>query len=286
MDENKDLVSTESQVKDESILDQEVDTNYIKLREIYDSMGSGQSAADESSPVDDLTSFFELFNSDSKVARYYAWDTFNIRGRQRVATASYGGQNYYDDNSEKKARQLLVKAINRQIRRLESLRYGYTKLATLYSFLIAKGLYGILSDLYIPEIIKPNIDSLINALTQDIDKILEEVYTYFKKYNNPSLDSVLLSLGRLLITQRTDQIMRNLQNYEPKINYDEDYEFLQERRSQYMQYADGPTLALAKENFCISDGSYYRNLDAIISDLTSSLDEDSIELLTDLFIRS
>lgn len=258
---------------------------YNKIYEIYCSMGSGARAADEVGPVDDLASILSITNDDTKVAMYHAWDIFNIRGRQRRSSGSYGVQNYFEDSSERKARQLLVDALDRYIRHLEPLRYGYNKIATLFSFMISRGLYGMLSDIYIPEMIRPTVNEMISTISNDLDDMLTEIADYFHNYNNEKLDQVIKSLGRIVVSQRSDQIIENLKSFEPSIS-DEDRDFLQEKRDQFLDFSNGPKLSIAKSMFNLSDGSYYRNLDQIVGDLTEVLDEDSIELLTDLFIRS
>jgi len=235
-------------------------------------------------PVENLASILMMDNIPS-IATYGAWDIFNLRGRQRGSSNFYASSNFFEDNSERRVRETMIKSLNQYIRRLEPIRNGYNKIATLYSYLIAQGLYGLLSELYIPDYMKEIVDNLVDEVNNKLDSLIDEVKEYFSKKNNEYLSRIINSLGRLLLAQRSDQVLRTLQKFDDTLD-STDLEFLQEKRSEYLRYQDSPQLQIAKKAFNLSDGSYYRNLDVIVSDLTNLLDEDSYNLLTDLFLRN
>jgi len=257
----------------------EVTSEYNRLYAIYASLFG------DSSPVDDLTSILTVDNEDATVAKYKAWDLFNIRGRQRSSTNVYAIPNYFEDDTERKAKELLLNNLNRYLRRLEGVRSGYNKLATMYSYLMYSGLYGILADIYVPENMRPIINGIIDSVNNYMDELIVGVQEYFKSKNNPKLNSIIISLGRIVLSQRSDQVFRTLEKYEPSLTED-DLNFLRESREDYLKFQNNPQLSYAKNAFGLADTTYYRNLNQIITDLSTILDEDSLELLTDLFLRN
>lgn len=258
---------------------------YNQIYGVYSSMGFGQTAAEQSDPMTDLANILAINQESSKVATYMAWDIFNARGRQRSSTSIYAAKNYFEDSSERKARKLIIESLNNYIHHLQGLRYGYNKVASLYSFLISKGLFELLSDLYIPEDMKGTIDYMAKSISESSDNILKNIQEHFKKYNNDKLNSIIKSLGMILVSQRSDQVFNNLKSFEELLT-DEDLYFIQEEREEYLNFANGPRLNFALEAFELANSSYYRNLNQIISDLTEILSDESMELLTDLFIRN
>lgn len=258
---------------------------YNQIYGVYSSMGFGQKAAEQSDPMTDLANILAINQESSKVATYMAWDIFNARGRQRSSTSVYAAKNYFEDSSERKARKLIIESLNNYIHHLQGLRYGYNKVASLYSFLISKGLFELLSDLYIPEDMKGTIDYMAKSISESSDNIIKNIQEHFKKYNNDKLNSIIKSLGMILVSQRSDQVFNNLKSFEESLTEDDLY-FIQEEREEYLNFANGPRLNFALEAFELANSSYYRNLNQIISDLTEILSEESMELLTDLFIRN
>lgn len=258
----------------------ETTAEYNRLYSIYASLYDKDSL-----PVDDLALILTIDNENATVAKYNAWDLFNIRGRQRSSMNSYATPNFFEDDTERKAKELLLNNLNRYLRRLEGVRSGYNKLATMYSYLMYSGLYGILADIYVPEDMRPTINGIIESINGHMDELIAGVQDYFKSKNNPKLDSIIISLGRIVLSQRSDQVFRTLEKYDDTLTED-DLNFLRESREDYLKFEKNPQLSYAKSAFGLADTTYYRNLNQIITDLSTILDEESLELLTDLFLRN
>jgi len=251
---------------------------YNQIYAAYESIMNPEHGA-----VDDYTTVLSLDNTPS-VATYKAWDAFNIRGRQRGTSNAYARSNYFEDETDRKARKILLNALNNYIRRLEGIRYGYNRIATLYSYLMYSGLYGIMTEIYIPDYMKETVDQIIDSINNKLDELINDCAEYFAQKNNEDLNSIIHSLGRIILAQRTDQVFETLKKYDESLN-DDDFYFLSGKREEYLKYQDNPQLNIAKTAFGLSDGSYYRNLNVIITDLVKVLDEDSYELLTELFLK-
>lgn len=262
-----------------------VTDDYNRIYAVYASMGYGLSGSQESEPVDDLASFLSLLNDSAKVALYSAWAVFNIQGKQRQTSGMYGITNYFEDDTERKTRELLIESINKYIRHLEPIRYSYNKIASLYTLLITKGLYGLLGDLYIPADMRETVDYIIKTVNDDLDGALKAVRDHFAEKNNPKLNEIVKSLGSIILSQRSDQVISNLKNYEPNLDY-YDLEFLQSQRDIFLDHQKGAKQQMVLEAFELPKTTYQRNRDKIVSDLAELLDEDTIELLTNLFIRN
>lgn len=257
----------------------------FQMSETYNAIYAAYESISDTSQgsVNDYIAILELDNIPS-IATYKAWDAFNIRNRQRTMSSSYGRANYFEDDTDRKARKILLNALDNYIRRLEGIRYGYNRIATLYSYLIYSGLYGILTDIYIPEYMKETVDQIIDSVNNKLDELIEDCVNYFKEKNNENLNLIVHSLGRLILAQRTDQVFGTLKKFDDSLT-DDDFQFLSGKREEYLRYQDNPQLNIAKTAFGLSDGSYYRNLSVIIGDLVKVLDEDSYELLTELFLK-
>lgn len=238
----------------------------------------------EGSAVNAVTSIFQLFNDSASIASFKARDLFNMKGTQRNQSNSYAQRNYFTDNAERKAKELFIKSLNEYIRYLESFRWGVNKIATLYTYLLYNGLHGILSEIYIPEYMKETVDKILEGIASNLDNIIKEVQEYFYAKGNEQLNTVVKSMGRILLSQRSDQVINTLKGYDNTLT-DEDWEYLVEKRAEFLRFEDSPELSYVKQEFGLSEGSYYRNLNQIISDLSERLDEDSLELMTELFLR-
>lgn len=256
----------------------QVTQEYNRLYAIYESL-----CDKDSSPIDDVASILTFCNEDSSVATYKSWDLFNTRGRQRGISNSYMTRNYFDDDSERKSREIFIEALNTYIRKLESYRYGYNKIATLYSYLMYQGLYGLMTELYVPDYLRESVDEIVNTLNTKLDESIKTCKEYFFAKGNEKLNSIVNSLDRLLLAQRSDQVFNTLRKYDDSLN-DDDLDYLRWMRDEYLKFQNNPQLNFAKEIFGLTDGSYYRNLNQIIADLVDVLDEDSLALLNELFL--
>lgn len=256
-----------------------VSEEYNRLYAIYESIMDI-----DQGPVEDMAAILTIDNSNG-VATYKAWDLFNIRGRQRSSSNIYAVSNYFNDDSERRAKEIFLSSLNNYIRKLEPMRYGYNKIATLYSYLIYAGLYGLMTEIYIPDYMKETVDGIINEVNNKLDNLIDDCRVYFEKYNNPKLNSIVKSLGRIILSQRSDQVFNTLKSYEDSLD-ENDWNFLATKRSEFLKFQNSPELTYAKNTFGLSEGSYYRNLNQIVQDLSNLLDEDSFELLTELFLKN
>lgn len=259
---------------------QQLSEEYLRLYYLYESL-----CDKETGPIEDYAVYLQIRNHSASVATYESWRKFNIKKGARTLTNSYGHSNYFYDNAEAKSKEIFINSLNNYIRRLEYTRNSYYKLASLYCYMIQMGLYSVLTEIYIPATIKPQVDQMIDDINNRLDHSLTDIQDYFAKRGDEKLMRTLKIMGHYIVSQRTDQVVQKLRNAGFDITED-DYYFIQDCRSEYLKFVTGPTLTYSKQAFGISDGSFRGNVNKIIQDLTEILSDDQIELLTELFVRN
>lgn len=259
-------------------------SNYNRLRDVYDQITAAETSLDGCIAMNMIT------DSDATIAIHRAHDLFHMKGKgKRALRFSEDSQTRFTDNKEKATREIIIKALNEYIRYLESYRWGINKIKTLYAYLISQSLYGIISNLYIPEELKDDMDNILGKIADITEEILTETKDYFKAKDIDTLSQSVDALGRTMLVERNDRIFPILNRYakgtdnEPVLT-EEDRQFLRDQSTKFKGFLDQPELKFIKTELGLSDGGYYRQLNSVMQGLIKRLTGDEKELLTEVLI--
>lgn len=257
---------------------------YNRLVRIYNQVTAA------GSPLDALSVALLINNESATVASGYAKGIFNIKAKDKFRSSrwSESTQSAFFDESERKAKDTIIGVLNNFIRKLESFRWGYNKISALLIFMMNKGLYGIINELYVPEQLRSKLDSCIKYLEGSTQEILDETIKYFSSKGDPGLTNGMPSIGRVVLTEipsRATLIMRSYCSDE-KVITEEDVEYLRSQRARFRQFLDDPDQEFLKAAFEMSEGSYRRQINAVMESLVEHLDGDTRKLLADILLKS
>lgn len=226
-------------------------------------------------------------------ANYKARALFHMKKDEarHLGALSASDVNTFEEDYEKKARDIVTEELNSYIRSIEMYPRYANKINSLYAYLIHSSLFGVLGNIYVPEELRPGLDACIEEISNKSEKILLETQEYFYAKGDEVLSSIIRSLGHFLLASRTDQVAKSIgsslstaHNEEGLTISQEDYTYLENQRFYYLRFSSGVNLSFIREKLGLADTTYNNNKNIVIKDLVTRVSDSSKELIKNLFL--